>query len=83
VPHCFEYLALLLLWRWQRTMGKVTVYCRLSGCTPEIASSLSDIFTYADIDEEPGPIVLRALTALVDDEGQEDMTVIGMSDRRI
>ena len=37
-----------------------------------------------DIEEEPGPIVLEALRTLVDDfekQGQEDMTVIGMSAR--
>ncbi|EGO20912.1 hypothetical protein SERLADRAFT_475298, partial [Serpula lacrymans var. lacrymans S7.9] len=62
-------------------MGKVMVFCLLSGCTPEIASSgISDIFEVDGIEGEPGAVLLEALRTLVDGDerrGQEDVTVIG------
>jgi len=63
-------------------MGIITVFCPLSGCTPQIANTvLEEIFEYEESDIEPGPIVLKALETLIDDDerqGQEDMTVIGI-----
>jgi len=61
-------------------MGKVTVFCLLSGCTPEMTDSPPEIFERHESGVEPGPIVLEALETLVDGhekQGQEDVTVIG------
>ncbi|KAH7924779.1 hypothetical protein BV22DRAFT_1112632 [Leucogyrophana mollusca] len=61
-------------------MGKVTTFCILSGCTPEIPSTLPHIFEYSPSQLQPGPLVLEALRVILDEDerrGQEDITVIG------
>ncbi|KZP20242.1 hypothetical protein FIBSPDRAFT_540162 [Athelia psychrophila] len=63
-------------------MGKVTVYCGISGCSPETHRSMW-FYALLNSDEEEvqtGPIVRAALLSLMDDRekrSQDDVTLIG------
>ncbi|KAH7911423.1 hypothetical protein BJ138DRAFT_926209 [Hygrophoropsis aurantiaca] len=59
-------------------MGKVTAFCYLSGCTPEMAYNLRELFTFFVL--KPGPLVQKAIEEILDDHemrGQENVTAIG------
>ncbi|KAF8607245.1 hypothetical protein BDV93DRAFT_488239 [Ceratobasidium sp. AG-I] len=59
-------------------MGKVTVYCQISGCTPEAERMI-------DTEYEYGPNVTTALRLLVSEdeaEGQQALSIIGALDER-
>ncbi|KZP07109.1 hypothetical protein FIBSPDRAFT_841564 [Athelia psychrophila] len=62
-------------------MGIVTVYCGISGCSPEIhRSSWSNTLLNNDDENKAGPIVRAALSSLLDDRekrSQDDVTLIG------
>jgi hypothetical protein len=53
---------------------------KLSGCTPESAQALTEVF--GSIKSATGPLVLDAVHAIMSNderEGQQDVTVIGES----
>ncbi|KZP19936.1 hypothetical protein FIBSPDRAFT_743008 [Athelia psychrophila] len=67
-------------------MGKVTVYCGISGCSPEMHRSLwfyHLLISDGGDEVKTGPIVRAALLSLIDDRekrSQDDVTLIGPPD---
>lgn len=61
-------------------MCSVPVFCLLSGCTPESAQALANVFILLEIEGGCRPLVVDAIKAILSDDerkGQEEMTVIG------
>ncbi|KAF8607243.1 hypothetical protein BDV93DRAFT_542226 [Ceratobasidium sp. AG-I] len=61
-------------------MGKVTVYCQISGCTPEVERIVDIEHIERNSEYEYGPKVTAALELLVTEdeaEGQQALSIIG------
>ncbi|EIW78960.1 hypothetical protein CONPUDRAFT_83337 [Coniophora puteana RWD-64-598 SS2] len=59
------------------TLEKMTAYCPISGCTPDIPHGLAS-YLRKEFEGSAGPLVTQALEELIlEDKGMNDVTIVG------